>query len=148
MKIQYMNVCVCSAFTFLCVCVCVLIRAFAWKSRKSCTESRAMQEGPTAPSHSALMLEQRAGAATTLSSSALLWHLPAPCKSCQDWEIYSQRSALACLFISTLQQQPECRLLLPQPGVINVLLILQTRASPFYLNLIKVASCLWPGSLM
>lgn len=35
---------------------------------------------------------------------------------------------------------------LPRPGVINVLLIFQ--ASPFYLNLIKVASCLWPASLM
>lgn len=37
---------------------------------------------------------------------------------------------------------------LPQPGVINVVLIFQTPASPFYLNLIKVASCLWPASLM
>lgn len=36
----------------------------------------------------------------------------------------------------------------PKPGVINVLLILQIPASPFDLNLIKVASQLWPACLM
>lgn len=36
----------------------------------------------------------------------------------------------------------------PWPGVINVVLIFQTLASPFYLNLIKAASCLLPANSM
>lgn len=36
----------------------------------------------------------------------------------------------------------------PWPGVINVVLIFQTLASPFYLNLIKATSCLLPANSM
>lgn len=138
-NVQYANVCVGQAHLLVCgFSASLFVRGLkSWNSD-------AIQEVTKRPHTDA----SRSWIWCHLSSSGLLWDLPAPWTRCQ--KIYSQRPALACLIsfpLSATTIRPQA-FHYPWPGVINVVLIFQSLASPFYLNLIKAASCLLPANSM
>lgn len=154
MKIQYMNLCVCTVqhFYIFSGCACV--------NQRSCS----LVPLPVRAGNQALNL-CHAGR----SQGADEWLRP-DTDACRGWSCHHyELFRVTVTPSSTLEEMPRLRDLqsaawlglspdfcsattarvqtsqLPPPGVINVVLILQTPASPFYLNLFKVASCLWPA---